>query len=207
MDSMHEKQLVRLAPLFLAVLALLATTAALSSCGPTRPPRGIDNPDLVTGSLTQANPLDIVVMPIQNNTGRANLPLAELRKEFHAGLIRQRYSPLALEYVDQKTVEASYAPGALDEQAILQVIINNWDDSQVRTMSRLQIQGEVYLLDPKNPDPRQPLWGGKVDRRVDLTQSATTIANPKAFTDLAVKTFAADVLASLPPRNPERTSP
>ena len=43
-----------------------------------------DNPDLVVGSLAQVNPLDIVVLPIQNNTGRDGLPLAELRQAFHA---------------------------------------------------------------------------------------------------------------------------
>lgn len=204
MESNPVKHLVRLAPLLLASLASLGVFTA---CGPTRPPKGIDNPNLITGSLTQVNPLDVVVLPIQNDTGRANLPLADLRKAFHAGLIRQRYSPLALEYVDAKTVEAAYAPGAMNEQAILQVILQKWDDSQVRTMSRLQIQGEIYLLDAKNPDPRQPLWGGKVDRTVNLASNVASISSGKAFNDLVVKTFAEDVLASLPARNPERTSP
>jgi hypothetical protein len=197
------KQLVRLAPLF---LALFVSASAFQGCGPTRPPKGIDNPDLITGSLAQANPLDVVVLPIQNNTGRSGLPLEELRRQFHAGLVRQKYSPLSLAFVDERAVEAAYTPGTLEEEAILQVIINGWDDSQVRTMSRLQVQAEVYLLDPKNPDPRQPLWGGKVDRRVDLAPTSTTLSSPKAFMDAAVKQFVEDVLASLPPRNPERTS-
>jgi hypothetical protein len=198
------KQLVRLAPLF---LVLFVSTGAFHACGPTRPPKGLDNPELITGSLAQVNPLDVVVLPIQNNTGRTGLPLAELRRAFHAGLVRQKYSPLSLEFVDERAVEAAYTPGTLEEQAILQVIINGWDDSQVRTMSRLQVQAEVYLLDPRNPDPRQPLWGGKVDRRVDLAQNTAAIASPKAFMDMAVQQFTDDVLASLPPRNPERTSP
>lgn len=198
------KQLVRMAPLCL--LALVAA-ASFTSCGPTRPPRGLDNPDIVVGSLATVNPLDIVVLPIQNNTGREGLPLAELRQAFHAGLVRQKYSPLSLAYVDSRVVEAAYTPGELQEQAILQIFINNWDDSQWRSMSRLRVQAEVYLLDSRNPDPRQPLWGGKVDRRVDIATAAPGLPNSAAALNHAVEEFTQSVLASLPPRNPERVSP
>ena len=197
------KHLVRLAPLCLAALVSLAT---FSACGPTRPPKGLDNPNLIVGSLSQANPLDVVVLPIQNNTGREGLPLTELRAAFHAGLVRQKYSPLALEFVDAHAVEAAYTPGELQEQAILQIFINGWDDSQWRSMSRLRVQAEIYLLDARNPDPKQPLWGGKVDRRVDLAKDSPGIANQATFMKRAIDKFTEDVLASLPPRNPERAS-
>jgi len=197
------KQLPSFAPLCL--LALVAT-ASFSSCGPTRPPRGLDNPDLVVGSLAQVNPLDIVVLPIQNNTGREGLPLTELREAFHAGLVRQKYSPLSLTFVDARVVEAAYTPGDLNEQAILQVFVNNWDDSQWRSMSRLHVQAEVYLLDSRNPDPRQPLWGGKVDRRVDIATATPGLPNSAAALNHAVDEFVQSVLASLPPRNPELAS-
>lgn len=202
--SIHVKHLVRLAPL---LLALLVSVASFTACGTTRPPKGLDNPDLIVGSLARVNPLDVVVLPIQNNTGREGLPLAELRRAFHAGLVRQRYSPLALDFVDAHAVEAAYTPGDMQEQAILQVFINSWDDSQWRSMSRLRVQAEVYLLDSRNPDPKQPLWGGKVDRRVDLAQDSPGLANQAAFMSRAIEKFTEDVLASLPPRNPERTSP
>ncbi len=198
------KHLVRLAPL---CLAALATIGIFSACGPTRPPKGLDNPNLIVGSLTQTNPLDVVVLPIQNNTGREGLPLAELRSAFHAGLVRQKYSPLALDFVDEHAVEAAYTPGKLEEQAILQISINGWDDSQWRSMSRLRVQAEIYLLDARNPDPKQPLWGGKVDRRVELAQDSPGLANQAAFMKRAIEKFTEDVLASLPARNPERTTP
>jgi len=198
------KQLARLAPLFLTALASLA---CFSACGPTRPPRGLDNPQIIVGSLSQVNPLDIVVLPIQNNTGRPNLPLAQLRQAFHAGMVHQKYSPLSLDYVDQRVVEAAYTPGTLNEQAILQVFINSWDDSQWKSMSRLHIEAEVYLLDSKNPDQRQPLWGGKVDRHIDLGREMAGIPNSNAAMTRAIEKFTDDVLASLPPRNPELTTP
>lgn len=197
------KQLARYVPSCMLALVLAVSFA---SCGPTRPPRGLDNPEIIVGSLEQVNPLDIVVLPIQNNTGREGLPLAQLRQAFHAGLVRQRYSPLSLDFVDSKVVEAAYTPGALEEQAIMQVFVNSWDDSQWRSMSRLHVQAEVYLLDSRNPDPRQPLWGGKVDRRIDLANATPGLPNSAAALNRAVEQFAQDVLASLPPRDPTRVS-
>lgn len=198
------KQLVRIAPLFLAALGSIGWLAA---CGPTRPPRGLDNPNLIVGSLSQVNPLDIVVLPIKNTTGREGLPLAQLRQSFCSGMVRQKYSPLALDFVDARVVEAAYKPGDMQEQAILQVSINTWDDSQWHSMSRLHIEAEIYLLDSKNPDPRQPLWGGKVDRRIDLARELPTLPNLNAAMNLAIEQFTSNVLASLPPRNPEKTGP
>ena len=198
------KQLVRIAPLFLAALVAVAGFAA---CGPTRPPRGLDNPNLIVGALSQVNPTDIVVLPIQNKTGRTGLPLAQLRQAFHAGLVRQKYSPLSLEFVDARVVEAAYTPRMLEEQAILQIFVNNWDDSQWHSMSKLHIEAEIYLLDSMNPDPRQPLWGGKVDRYVDLSREMPGLSSNSAAMKLAIEKFTQDVLASLPPRDTERTSP
>jgi hypothetical protein len=196
------KQLVRIAPLLLALFA-----STFSACGPTRPPRGLDNPNLVVGSLSQVNPLDIVVLPIQNNTGRANLPLTQLRQAFHAGMVRQKYSPLSLEFVDARVVEAAYTPGDLKEQAILQIFINKWDDTQWHSLARLHIEAEVYLLDSKQPDQRQPLWGGKVDRFIDLGREMQGLPNPNAAMTRAIQEFTDSVLGSLPARNPEKASP
>jgi hypothetical protein len=186
-------------------LSLLAcgVLALASGCGTTPVPKGLDNEHVVVGSLKAVNPLDIVVLPIQNNTGIANLPLDRMRRDFHAGLVRLRYSPLALDYVDARTVEAAYTPGDLHEQGILQVFLSGWDDRNWRTRSRLSIDAEVYLLDPRQPDIRRPLWGGKVPRTVDMTQERAAYTTDEALLGRAIDRFVEDVLASLPPRNPE----
>jgi hypothetical protein len=185
----------------ISCLALAASLAA--GCASTSAPRGTDNPALVTGALKSVNPLDIVVLPIQNSTGLSNLPLEEMRHDFHAGLVRQRYSPLALDYVDARTVEASYSPGDLQEQAIFQVFLSGWDDSQWKTHARLGIEAEVYLLDSRHPDVRQPLWGGKADRKIDLSGERPNFPTDSALVRRAVEKYTQDVLASLPARNPE----
>ena len=198
------KQLDRTAPLFLVALASIGLFAA---CESTKAPRGLDNPNLIVGSLNQVNPLDIVVLPIVNSTGRDGLPLAQLRQSFQAGLVRQKYSPLSLDYVDAHVVEAAYKPGELKEQAILQLSINGWDDSQWQSLSRLHIEAEINLLDSQKADPRQPLWGGKVDRYIDLSREMPGIPNATVAMNMAIERFTQDVLSSLPPRNPEKVGP
>lgn len=185
------------------IVLSVALVASALACKTPGAPRGTDNPALVTGALKTVNPLDVVVLPIQNTTGRDDLPLAEMRHDFHAGLVRQKYSPLALDYVDARTVEASYTPGDLQEQAILQVFLTGWDESQWKAHSRIGIEAEVYLLDSRHPDVRQPLWGGKADRKIDMAQERASFPTDKALIRRAVERYVQDVLASLPARNPE----
>lgn len=182
------------------VLALLVTAACRSHI---ELPPGADNPDLVDGEVGSVNPLDIAVLPVENLTERGDLPLDVLRSEFHKGLVARRYSPLALEYVDGKIVEASYTPGSSNEHGLLKVQITGWDDSNWRTHSRLIVDADVWLLDPENPVPTRALWGGHVQRRLEMAFDARVTATDEALTTKTMREFATSVLASLPPRNPE----
>ncbi len=182
---------------------------ALASTGCDSPriaPRGADNLDLHKGRLSQVNPLDIAVVPIQNSTGIDSLPLDSMRRAFFNGLVHQRYSPLSLDYVDKKVVNASYSPGELQENAVFQFVLTKWDDSRWATASEIAIDGEVYLLDVAHPDPTQALWGGKVSRRVSVLNLRDSVATDGEALERAVQRFADDVLASLPTRDPERTT-
>jgi hypothetical protein len=186
-------------------LGLAALLSSLSGCdSPRTAPRGADNLELHTGRLRQANPLDIAVLPVQNNSGNEHVPLDLLRSAFHRGLVRQRYTPLALAYVDSKIVEAAYTPGDTDENAILQVFVTRWDDARWKSSAELRIDGEVYLLDVGNPDPTKALWGGKVSRTVSMLARRQVVASDGELLGEALQQFADDVLASLPARNPEQ---
>lgn len=189
---------------------LQATTIALAgaltllaqACNATaKPPRGSDNAGLAAGRLAEVNPTDIAVLPIRNRTGK-QLPLEQMRASFQAGLVRLRYSPLALDYVDQhRAVEAAYTPGQLGEQAALQVTITGWDDSRWDTHSRLIVDADVYLLDAT---VGEALWGGHVTRRVDMAAEVPAAAQEVTLFSRAVDVFVGDVLASIPPRDPRR---
>lgn len=166
-----------------------------------KPPRGYDNIDLDAGTLSEVNPTDIVVLPIENTTGK-ELPLEELRSDFHARLVRLRYSPLALDYVDaNRPLEASYTPGGLSEEAAFAVVITGWDDTLWNSHRRLVIDAEVHMLDAITG---APIWGGTVSRRVDVMKDVPRSALDRTLLSHALELFAGDVLASMPPRDPRR---
>jgi hypothetical protein len=184
--------------------ALVLGLAAASACHSSAVlPPGADNPGLTAGNLRSANPLDVAVLAIENKTGREGLPTAELRELIHAGLVERHYSPLAIAYVDRKTTEASYRPGASNENAILKLTITRWDDALWRTHSQLSIEGEIWLLDAENPSTAQALWGGKVERRMDMARERQVLAGEGALMTRTLSDFTEAVLASLPARNPE----
>ncbi len=188
------------------MLCCAAVGSALSGCASTHKVRGADNEGLSAGRLAAVNPLEVVVPGIENQCGRDGLPLDALRARFHAGLVKLRYTPLALDYVDRNAsaVEASYRPGALGEQASLRVVLTGWDDSLWKSRSRLVIDADIYLLDAREPELSRALWGGHVTRTIDLSRQAAALPTAGAMLDRAVAEFVDGVLASLPARNPER---
>lgn len=185
-------------------LLALALCAFVASCTTTPPPRGIENEGIATNDLVRVNPLDIAVMPIENQTGRYDLPLDLMRRKFHTGLVRQRYTPLALDYVDRQVTEASFAPGDLREEGLFRVTITEWDDSAWKTHSRLVISADVYLLAPDRPQVTAALWGGHVTRRLDMQFDRAATSTEGALIEKAVTSFVDGVLGSLPARDPER---
>lgn len=188
-----------------AILSAVGVLSLVSGCdSPRAAPRGADNLELHTGRLRQTNPLEVAVLPVQSTTAKDNVPVDLLRKAFHQGLVRQRYTPLALAYVDSKIVEANYTPGEANENAVLQIFISRWDDARWKSSAELRIEGEIYLLDVAHPDPSKALWGGKVSRTVSMLARRQVIATDGELLAEAAQTFADDVLASLPSRNPEQ---
>ena len=185
------------------LLASLAALLPLSGCASIQPPREASVEGLGVGRLKQVNPLDVVVLPIENHSGRSGLPLDTMRREFQEGLVKLRYSPLALDYVDRQVVEATYNPGDLREQAVLQVFVTGWDDRLWATHTKLTIDAEVFLLDARNPEAGQALWGGRVSRKLDLGRERGAIASEERLLARAVEDFVQDVLSTLPARNPE----
>jgi hypothetical protein len=185
-----------------SVSTVLALAVLAGGCKSSHLPRGADNENLVVGRLKQVNPTDVAVLPVGNSTGKEGLPLEVMRRQFQDVLADLRYSPLALDYVDSRVVEASFAPGALKEDAILQVQVTRWDDSTWGLNSRLTIEADVYLLDAQQPDVVSALWGGHVTRRLDMANERTITATSGELMERTMETFARDVLASLPSRNP-----
>jgi hypothetical protein len=189
----------------LLVPVLVAALAAACTTPPKLPP-GADNPGLSDRGLREVNPLDVAVLPVTNQTGLSGLPLDELRRCFHQGLVERHYSPLALDYVDGRATEASYQPGASEENAVLEVVLTGWDDRHWKTHARLVIDADVWLRDAARPEADAVLWGGHVSRTLEMGKVRDVVVGEQALLDRTVTQFAEEVLASLPARRPELAS-
>lgn len=187
--------------LAIALLSFLAL-GALGSCTSIPERRGATVETHSAGRLEMKNPIDIVVAPVENTAGVKGVPIVALRESFQKGLVKRRYSPLALEYVDRKVVNAAYRPGSLNEEAVLQITVEQWDTSLWDSHSALNIKVQARMLDAANPGGGD-LWSGRIDRRFELGPEREQFSTEEALVRHACEKIAAEVLAALPARNPE----
>ena len=182
-------------------LVLVASIACtLASCNELPQRRGEAVETASTAKLEERRPVDIVVAPVENGTGRKDVPLAAMREAFEKGLVRRRYSPLATEYVDRRVVDASYTPGSLQEEAVLQVTIETWDTSLLDTRGALIVKARARMLDARDPTNGQ-LWSGAIDHRFDLQANRENFNTRTAMLQHACEQIADEVLAALPARS------
>ena len=203
-----------LAPLALCVLAACETTSG-PKARPTRVTEPVASHSIVEGNLTAVNPLDVVVLPVENRVGRSDLPLDLLRQSMARELIRLRYSPLSFGYVDARiedgpignviTAEVAYTPGELNEQATLVLVLTGWDDSQWNSHARIDVTANVNLVDALRPG--ESLWGGPITTTVDLNHRRGAFATENALKRAACEELVGVILQHLPPRRPEIATP
>jgi hypothetical protein len=185
----------------LGSLVLVASIAwSLASCNDLPKRRGQAVETASTAKLDQKRPVDIVVAPVENGTGHKDVPLAAMREAFEKGLVRRRYSPLATEYVDRRVVDATYTPGSLQEEAVLQITIETWDTSLLETRGALVVKARARMLDAKDPANGQ-LWSGAIDHRFDLQANREHFSTRTAMLQHACEKVAEEVLAALPARS------
>jgi len=179
-------------------LAAVVLAALCAGCHnlPDRP--GANAEQLLRGTLESTRPIDVAVAPVVNRSGSEGVPLADLRQAFHAGLVKRRYSPLALEYVDRHVVEASYAPGAVDEDAVLRVEVTVWDASRWKSHGVLAVEIEAWMLDAR--DGGNPLWGGRLTRKLSLAQDRKGYATEAMHLREISADLAQELLEVLPAR-------
>ncbi len=194
--STSRRRLARILPLALLIAVPVA-------CRDLPENRGQDVETLIEGKrLAEVNPSDIAVLPVANFTDRTDLPLDQLRRAFYEGLVRRRYSPLALDYVDARAIEAGYTPGQFDEEAAMSIAIRGWDDSQWDRRSLLQLDVEVYILSGDRGAMGGPLWGGSRAMTLNLSRDRGRAVGEADLMDLALRHFTEDVLGALPRRDP-----
>jgi len=170
-----------------------------TSCNQLPPERGEHVQTVASEKLESKNPIEVVVAPVANATGDDTVPIVPLREAFQAGLVRRRYSPLALEYVDKKVVDATYTPGSLQESAVLQVEIQGWDTSLFETRAAISVKARARLVDAEDPS-RAELWSGFIDHRFDFEADHDKYPAREAFQHYVCGRIADELLAALPAR-------
>eukprot|EP00904_Undaria_pinnatifida_P001907 jgi/Undpi1/11717/HiC_scaffold_37.g14012.m1 len=127
-----------------------------------------------TPRLAAVNPIDIAVLPVHDNSvsKSATWLLADMREAAEFALPGRRYSPLGSQYVDARlvvgTVEASLRQpssiaalcGRFEEDAILAIMVNRWDDRDVMRTARVKFDLEAALI---GGEDRQTLWSGRLE--------------------------------------------
>lgn len=177
--------------------ALFAGLLAVSSCRMLPEQRGKGVEVLVDGDLDAVDPNDVVIAPVELADG-VHAPTETLRRCFQEGLVRRRYSPLALETVDANVIDAAYRPGELREDAVLQIVVQRWNEGLWNARTALDAAVEVRMLDARDG---RLLWSGRVDRRYDLAGKVAPAAQGRRGLDEACAILADDVLAAMPARD------
>ena len=191
--------------LFSTLRALAPCLAAiyLTACQQLPEPKGRDVRVLEVGRLEQVNPNDIVVAPLQYAADEAlDLPEQKVRAAFVSALIRRRYAPLALEYVDGGVVEASYRTGLLDEDAVCQVVVHAYDDRLWSARRALIVDLELRMIDPADPIG-SPLWAGRLEGRFDFAGGSIEHTSETAHYQASLEHIAQELLAAMPSRRTE----
>jgi len=201
------KTLLRAAPFRREAIARFATLALLtgalgvagSGCQTLPEPPGLHVEELFHGSLETAQPIDVVVAPVIDESASRGAPTKALREAFQRNLLVRRYSPLALEYVDRKVVSASYRPGTLSEDAVLQVTVRGWDLSRWQSDGEVTAEVEAWMLSAADGTE---LWGGRLQRTFDLAYEKENHPTNMVANNKASEGIASELLDVMPARTP-----
>jgi len=180
---------MRLLPALLASLALVACNTL-----PDHPGAHVEV--LHQGELEQVSVRDVIVAPVINESTAQRLPEDALRASFSEALVKRRYSPLAIAYVDDNTREASAGPSMLGEDAVLQVVVKEWDTSMWDSKGVLMVEIEAWMQDSKRSG--RELWGARLERRFSLRKEIDIAATEDIVLARACDKIADELLEMLP---------
>ena len=157
-------------------------------------------------TLENRNPSDVVVAPIEVAVEGLSVPTQELRESLVRGLIKRRYAPLSLEFVDQAgrigsegPMEAAYQPGTLNEEVVCQLIVHAWDASLWETRNAFDVDIEIKMIDPARPHGA-PLWSGRLPGRFNYADQSIQFATEGAHFRASLDQLVAELLAVMPAR-------
>lgn len=197
MHSFHDRS-PRFASSILAACVCCALALPFAACNDIPKRKGASVDTVSPARFDTTLPTEVVVAPIVNPSANATLPADVLRESFQHALVRRRYSPLAIGYVDAKIVDAAYRPGSLQEEAVLEVTVERWDTSLWEMRGSLSVKLNVRLIDARKPGGAD-LWSGRIDRRFDFA-TGEGVSDTSTRLARACDEIANEVLGALPAR-------
>ncbi len=149
--------------------------------------------------LQSFKPVDVAVAPILNHSQSTEVPGKALRSALYSGLVERLYSPLDLAFVDKRWSEASFDASNLEVDAILKVVVTDWNRSLWKSRGAIVVTLEARLLHGAKPQG-DALWGARLTRRVDLANERVLYPDETVLWKIAAERLAAEVLMLLPER-------
>lgn len=189
---------VRRSPLALLALFILASLTACNQLSPRRGSTVVEGVAPI-GAIEEANPTDIVVAPVIDETRQRGFPAQTMRDSFQSGLVKRRYSPLSNEYVDLHVVDGVYTAGTLEEDAVLEVIVEDWDTAYLDARGAVGVRAVVRMVDAST---QALLWSGRIDRTFELGPIRGKKTTTARLYERVCEEVATEVLAALPTREP-----
>lgn len=185
------------APALLAALALGAV-----GCQELPVHHGDKVQVLERGALEDRNPADVVVAPVeldaQLQEAGVRVPDQILREVISEALVKRHYSPLSLDFVDSRVVDASYRGGSLGEDAVCRIVVHRWDERLWETGRMLDVDVELRLQDAQDPSGGT-LWSARFPGRIDATGEESHVTEAAMYR-WAVSQVGAELAGALPPR-------
>lgn len=177
---------------------LAATVLLLGACQELPRHPGDRVQILEQGDLTALNPADIAVAPVEYAVDGVRAPDRMLREVVAESLVKRRYSPLALDFVDSRVIDASYRYGTVGEEAVCQIVVHEWDERLWEDGRVLRVDVELRMVDPNDPTGRA-LWSARYPGQIDATPEESHVTE-SALYRWAVAQVAAELAGALPAR-------
>jgi len=192
----------------LTLVAVLVGGGA--ACQTTPSPTGSMVESTFVGDIAAVNPVDVAVLPVEVAPGVLGAPAEMIRDSAARALVRRRYSPLAMDVVDETIAmsasagggvqEASFSPGALGEDAYLEVAVERWEMPDWMALRSIDASITAKLIDPRNPEG-PALWEARLNREFRFSLDGGTASS----TDRDLRDACDEVLRTLLSTLPGRT--
>jgi hypothetical protein len=153
-----------------------------------------------SSGLAELNPNDVVVAPVQNTMEQGGMPAENIRQAFYSALPRRGYAPLALEFVDRAVVDASYSPSVLREDAVLQILVHDWNEALWDARTALTVDLEARMLASSLPGA-PVVWSGRLQGRYEFERDERQFASDEALLQHACDELAGEILSAMPARS------